>query len=191
MLALSCSRHTSSPSGVSALSGQWKSECLDLGEGLHHGVSIEIKYTFKEEDIFEKQIIQHAGDDCGAPITSELQTGQYFLSDLAGKNDTWKLDLIYEKVTLSVFASNTAKNYETSKFCGVENWTVDKPSTVTGKTCGLIDKPQKGEEFFDIVKKKDEKTLQFGLVDSSKNGKSEKRRPIKIDDASSYARTEL
>lgn len=170
---------------ASSIMGNWKGTCngsgiLDRSYQEFYGFD-GANFTLAQE--------YYKNSDCSEPIAQLVYSGTL---ELDGENDVKaeRINLTYEKASLTVMTEDGASLLDTLNFCGVDQWeagkTVDLSSQSADTLCPVTDM---GTKTFDIAKEVDHQ-LFFGKSDGDKDKSASEKRPSDLDRENPFVETD-
>lgn len=171
---------------LSSIVGTWnlKPSCKQSATSGY--ISMQLVYS---EASFAQTVSVYSDLNCSVPILTIAISGTYITSNLTSTMLEYRADL---DSTLAVYqitpnSSGLATDYNTSSYCGYNNWQLNVPKDVTGRNCDGTIIPSVGAveySFFEKVKvgytmlgtEFAPDDLYFGTKDSTHDGTSPTQR---------------
>lgn len=97
-----------------------------------------------------------------------------------------QIDFTYTQIQLVVHRKEVVQDFNKRSVCGLTNWKVSEPQTITGLKCALFNIhkptsiPQSGDTKFGIYKIENDK-LYFGKLSKENDGSTPEKRPQEYD----------
>lgn len=170
-----------------SLEGRWETGCVANSAGYYQKGVV----TFDDGDGMVGEGSFYSDSACTNKLNTVTQTSTYELfSDVDGLEDTIQVNFIWKTITLTLNSSGQVTAYNGSSTCTYNDWALDTPKDVTGKTCtgtaaGTVTFESAGSTSYDIVKTDDDE-LQLGKVTTEKNRSSEDKRPTELETTFTY-----
>lgn len=163
-----------------SLTGRWSTNCFERGFIFTNYQRDEL--TFSAVGDFEKKAVQHVGADCQTETISKTVSGTYDeLDAVPGIEGGKAINFTVRDVVLTAHTAEAVKSLNDATTCGLNNWELNKPTSVLGKNCG--ETFQDGAVIFDVYKR-DGDTVYLGqsfLLFDDKDAPEDRPTTLELD----------
>jgi len=163
--------------------GTWATGCLDSGSSFY------AKYTTSYVGgQFTNRASVTMSSSCSLEILRADTSGSYVLAGVQSDDTKYqKVDITLGTSILTIYDSSLVSSYNSTSYCGFNDWAVAVGKDITGQTCSGYTMATAGTRVYNIFYVTNG-VLKFGIGDSSHDGSSDTLRPITLDDAFSFTR---
>lgn len=101
------------------------------------------------------------------------------------------IDFVYSDIELTLFKQIVVDNFNQRKVCGLDNWKIAEPQTITGLKCAMFNLhketqiPRRLDRKYGIFSIENNK-LFYGKLTQNHDGSSPEKRPQQLDQAIEY-----